>query len=189
MTAPALMTAEELFVYESPDKRTELVRGRLIIREPTGVRHGDYVVRMVLAIGSHLAAEQRALGWSQPRGHLVAGDVGFTLQRNPDTVRAPDVAYIPVERWPTAPHDGYAEFAPELAIEVRSPSDRAGAVLARVADLLNAGTRLVWIVDPKRREARVYRADGSDSILTAIDSLNGEDLLPGLAIPLSELFD
>ncbi|MBC8090260.1 MAG: Uma2 family endonuclease [Phycisphaerae bacterium] len=184
-----MMTAEELLVYELPDKRTELVRGRLLVREPPGYRHGDVVVRLVLAIDRHLRAEQHALGAPELRGRLVAGDVGFTLQRNPDTVRAPDVSYIRLERCPPPDFAGYPEFAPDLAIEVRSPTDRTGNVLASVADLLNAGAQLVWVIDPKRRNAHVYRADGSISILAANESLLGEALLPGLTIPLSALLD
>ena len=187
--APTLMTAEELWVYEPPDKRAELVRGRLLVREPPGYRHGVFEVRLVVALSNHRAAEQRTLGLAKPRGQLVCGGVGFTLQRNPDTVRAPAISYIRLERCPPPDLLSYPEFAPDLAIEVRSPSNRAGRMLAKVADLLNGGAQLVWIVDPERQQAHVYRADGSDATLTAPDSLSGEDVLPGLAIPLSALLD
>lgn len=126
--APVFMTAEELLADPMPYARTELVRGQLLVREPTGFRHGDVLVRLAVAISAHLSAEQHHLGWSKPRGRLVAGDTGFTLQRNPDTVRAPDIAYIRAERWPKEALPGYAEFAPDLAVEVRSRSclnDRA----------------------------------------------------------------
>ena len=187
--APVLMTAEDLLADPFPYLRTELVRGHLLVREPPGFHHGDVIVRAVVAISAHLTAEQHRQGWAKPRGRLVAGDTGFTLRRNPDTVRAPDVAYIRIERWPKEKLAGYAEFAPDLAVEVRSPSDRAGSTLARVTDLLTAGTLLVWIIDPARRTARVYRADGGDSTLAANESLSGEDVIPGLVLPLSELFD
>lgn len=187
--AQGLMTAEELLATSLPDMRTELVRGRLSVREPAGWRHGDIVARVAVAISSHLAAERRNLQLAESRGRVVAGDTGFTLQRNPDTVRAPDVAYIRKERLPTKNLDGFAEFAPDLAVEVRSPSDRAGTISARVADLLDAGTLLVWLVDPVRSVANVYRADGSESLLECTDSLSGEGVLPGLVIPLADLFD
>jgi Uma2 family endonuclease len=189
LPAPGLLTAKDLATDPLPDARTELVRGRLLVREPVGYRHGDIVVRIVVAISAHLAIEQANSGSASPRGRLVAGDVGFALQKNPDTVRAPDVAFIRLERCPPTDLQGYPEFAPDLAIEVRSPSERAGGVLARVADLLNAGTQMVWIVDAVRREARIYRADGSETILSANESLLGEDLLPGLVIPLVDLFN
>lgn len=190
MPAPLLMTAEELLMANPmPDARTELLRGQLVVREPPGYRHGDVAARILLAIGAHLADERRHLGWSKLRGRLLAAETGFTLQRNPDTVRAPDVAYVRAERLPTEELPGYAEFAPDLVVEVRSPSDRAGRVLAKVADWLDAGTLLVWTVDPARHSAHVYRADGSESMLDANASLSGEDVIPGLVIQLSDLFD
>ena len=87
------------------------------------------------------------------------------------------------------PPTGFAEFAHDLAVEVLSPSDRAGEVLAKVGDWITAGTLLVWLVDPSRREARVYRADGSESILVAPAVLSGEEVLPGLMIALADVFD
>jgi len=187
--APVLMTAEELMTNPVPNMRTELVGGRLQVCEPPGYRHGDVAARVLVAIGTHLANERRNLGWSKLRGRLLAAETGFTLQRNPDTVRAPDVAYVRAERVPTEDLPGYAEFAPDLVVEVRSPSDRTGMVLAKVADWLNAGTMVVWTIDPALRVARVYRADGGESMLDATESLSGEDVLPGLVIPLSDLFD
>ena len=187
--APVLMTAEDLMTNPVPNMRTELVRGHLQVREPPGYQHGDIAARVLVAIGAHLANERRNLGWSKLRGRLLAAETGFTLQRNPDTVRAPDVAYVRAERVPTESLSGYAEFAPDLVVEVRSPSDRTGRVLAKVADWLNAGSLLVWTIDPARRVARVYRADGSESMLDADASLTGEDVIPGLVIPLSDLFD
>src|ERR687887_2829465 len=92
----------------------------------------------------------------------------------PDTVRAPDVAFIARERMPPPGTMGYAALAPDLAVEVLSPGDRPGEVLAKVADWLSAGTRLVWIVDPERRVARVYRQDGSERIVTAGEGVGGE---------------
>ena len=78
-------------------------------------------------------------------------------------------------------------MAPDLAVEVLSPNDRAGEVLAKVADWLSAGCRLVWVVDPVRRLARVYRADGSESHVAEPDGLVGEDVLPGFACPLGDV--
>ena len=93
------------------------------------------------------------------------------------------------DRCPAVPPTGFDEFAPDLAVEILSPSDRTGGVLAKVADWITAGTLLVWLVDPSRREARVYRADGSESILVAPAVLSGEDVLPGLMIALADVFD
>jgi len=173
------MTAEELQRLNLPNKRTELVRGVLVVREPAGYQHGDVAMRLAVAIFAHV--EARGLG------RVFAAETGFTLARNPDTVRAPDVAFISAARLPDPPPRGFAELAPDLAVEVLSPDDRPGEVLAKVADWLNAGARLVWVVDPVRVVARVYRADGSESVLGETDALRGEDLLPGFEYPLSAI--
>ncbi len=83
---------------------------------------------------------------------------------------------------------GYAALAPDLLAEILSPDDAPAEVLAKVADWLAAGTRLVWLVDPQRLEVRVYRRDGSLSVLRENDSLDGEDVLPGFACPLMQVF-
>jgi len=173
------MTAEELLRVNLPNKRTELVRGVLVVREPAGYRHGDVAARLSAAISNHVDANGL--------GRVFAAETGFTLRRKPDTVRAPDVAFIGNERLPDPPPRGFAELAPDLAVEVLSPDDRPGEVLEKVADWLNAGVRLVWVVDPVRVTARVYRADGSESILSATDALLGEDILPGFEYQLSAI--
>jgi Uma2 family endonuclease len=177
--APATMTAEELLRLNIQDKRSELVRGQLVVREPAGFAHGVVASRM----GEQIAGFVRI----RKLGLVVAAETGFTLERNPDTVRAPDVGFVRRERVPDPLPRGYAEFAPDLAVEVLSPDDRPGEVLAKVADWLRAGTRLVWIVDPIRRAARVYRADGTESFATVDDSLDGEDVLPEFSLPLSAI--
>ncbi len=187
--ASVLMTAEELLAHPPLHVRSELVRGRLIVREPASWRHGDVAARLLMAIGNHLAAERKANGWTSPRGRVVAAETGFTLQRNPDTVRAPDVAYIREDRWRNLPDQAFADIAPDLAVEVLSPSDRPGAVRAKAADWLNAGSALVWTIDPARRLAHVYRADGSESECAADQVLDGEDVIPGLRIHLADMID
>lgn len=179
MSAPALLTAEELLRLNLPNKRTELVRGVLVVREPAGYQHGDVAMRVGAAI--HAFVEANALG------RTFAAETGFTLARRPDTVRAPDVAFIGNERLPDPPPRGFAELAPDLAVEVLAPDDRAGEVLDKVADWLKAGARLVWVVDPIREIARVYRADGSEALLGEHDSLHGEDVLPGFELALGAL--
>jgi len=176
-----LMTAEDLLANPVPNKCTELVAGHILVREPSGYRHGCVAAQLQFAITSH--ARQHVLGV------VLAAETGFTLFRNPDTVRAPDVAFIRTERVPASPPRGYAEFAPDLAVEVLSPSDRAGRVLGKVGDWIDAGARLVWIVDPERRIARVYRADGTQSFLAADDVLDGEDVLPGFTARLADMID
>src|SRR5213083_587276 len=175
-----LMTAEELLQTNIPNKRSELVRGRLIVREPAGARHGSVTMNLAIQLGIHV---QRA-----GAGQLFAAETGFTLFRGPDTVRAPDVAFVGRGRLPDPIADGFPELAPDLVVEVLSPNDRPGETLAKVGDWLEAGARLVWLIDPERRIARVYRPDGSESTIAADGQLDGEDVLPGFACSLAGIF-
>ncbi len=179
MSAPAPLTADDLLRLQPPDKRTELVRGRMIVREPAGFRHGDVAMAIALAMGQFLR--------SHNLGRLLAAETGFKLFTNPDTVRAPDVAFVRLDRIPDPLPRGFAAFAPDLAVEVLSPDDRPGEVLEKIGDWLSAGTRLVWEIDPERRLARAYRADGTISIITDADALDGEDVLPGFSCGLREI--
>lgn len=173
---PALMTAEELLRAPIPDKRTELVKGVLVVREPAGHRHGRVAGELFRVISNHVHAH--ALGAA------YAAETGFTLARHPDTVRAPDVAFVRQDRVPDPEPIGFGEFAPDLAVEVLSPGDRPGETLAKVADWLEAGTPLVWVIDPERRLARVYRRDGTETTIDGEGQLDGEDVLPGFTCRL-----
>lgn len=175
--APTLMTADELEHLHLPDMHVELVKGVLIVKEPAGYRHGAVAARLAKVLMDYADA--------QDLGQVVAAETGFTLATDPDTVRAPDTAFIRRERLPDPLPVGFARLAPDLVVEVLSPNDRPGEVLAKVADWLSAGTRLVWVVDPTRRCARVYRADGSDSRVDADGALDGEDVVPGFTCKLS----
>lgn len=188
VTPAALMTAEELLAYSIPDKRVELVRGQLIVREPPGMRHGEYAARVAVALSNFLSRDRESCGATETRGRVLSCDAGFTLARNPDTVRGPDVSYVSRDRWAGPLPDGYGEFAPDLAVEIRSLGDRAGALLAKVGDLLDAGSLLVWVVDPSRRLVSVYRADGSQAVLGVDEVLDGGDVLPGFRMAIAELF-
>ena len=187
--APLSMTAEQLYANPVAHARTELVRGQMLVHEPASWTHGDVAARVLVSISEHLTAERRTNGWPSPRGRVLAAETGFILERNPDTVRAPDVAYVRLDRCPTQPPAAFPELAPDLVVEVLSPPDRAAAVHEKVADWLAAGSLLVWVVDSARRVARVYRADGSESHVAASDALHGEDVLPGLHLALTDLFD
>jgi Uma2 family endonuclease len=180
MTPTAAMTAEELLHLNLPDRRTELVQGKLVVREPAGYHHGDVSMRLAAAIAPYVYAHDL--------GRAFAAETGFTIARNPDTVRAPDVAFISHERLPVPAPRGFAELAPDLAAEVLSADDRPGEVLEKVADWLKAGSRLVWVVDPSREQARIYRGDGSERMLAKDDALDGEDVLRGFSCPLETIF-
>ncbi|UCF21548.1 MAG: Uma2 family endonuclease [Gemmatimonadota bacterium] len=171
-----LMTADELAATSIPDKQVELVRGRLLVREPPGTRHG--------AVSANLAFELGAFVRKEDLGQVFAQDTGFKIASDPDTVRGPDVAFVARERLDRIPDRGYAELAPDLVVEFLSPDDRPGDVLAKIGEYLAAGTRTAWLIDPRRREARVFRADGSVSVIGEDTALDGEDVLPGFSCPL-----
>jgi Uma2 family endonuclease len=172
-----LITADELLEMSIPDKQVELVRGKLFVREPPGPRHGGVAVNLIFEME----------GYVRTHGGRVVGEVGFTIFRSPDTVRAPDVAYLRPGRVVGPLQEKYFDFAPDIAIEVISPRDRAGKVREKVADWLRAGSALVWVIYPRLAIARVYRADGSESLVDVEGMLDGEDVLRGFSCPLSRV--
>jgi Uma2 family endonuclease len=175
-----LLTAEDVEHISLPGKQVELVRGRLVVREPPGTRHGAIAAKLGYRLSDFV--QRHALGI------VFAQDTGFKIARDPDTVRAPDVAFVGRDRADRIPTRGYAEVAPDVLAEVLSPDDSPAEVLAKIADWLAAGTHLVWLVDPQRFEVRVYRHDGSLSVLRENDALDGEDVLPGFTCPLIDVF-
>lgn len=163
-----------------PGKQVELVRGRLVVREPPGTWHG--------VIAANLTAQLSNFVRPRSLGVVCAQDTGFKIASDPDTVRAPDVAFIGRDRVSLIPRRGYAELAPDLVAEVLSPDDSLSEVLAKVADWFAGGTKLVWLVDPRRSQVHVYRQDGRISLLRESDSLDGEDVVPGFSCPLPDVF-
>jgi Uma2 family endonuclease len=180
MSETALMTAEELLRLRLPDKRTELVRGRLALRDFGGARHGAIAMRLGYRIMAHV--ERHDLG------RVYAAETGFKIESDPDTVRCPDVAFIAKHRLPEVEPQGYPGWAPDLAVEVLAHDDHPAKTLEKVAQWLGSGARLVWLVDAERRVGRVYRADGSVELLGADGSLNGEDVLPGFRCALADVW-
>ena len=174
------LSAEELLYVNLPDKQTELVRGQLIVREPPGYQHGVVALKIAVLIANYVRDHEL--------GIVVAAETGFKLFSNPDTVRAADAAYLGRQRAPDPPPSGYLTLAPDLAVEVVSPNDRAGEVQAKVSDWLNAGSRLVWVIDPIRECAVVYRDDGSIDLLADQDALSGEAVLPEFSCPLDDIW-
>ncbi len=178
-------TAEDLLALsESQDAtRYELVAGQLRVMEPAGAAHGLIEVRLLAMLFAHV----------QPRGlgALFAGDTGFVLRHDPDTVRAPDVAFVRADRLPMEGLDsdaGYLELAPDLAAEVASPSDTVKELGEKVSEYLDVGVRLVWVVDPANRTVTTYGADRSARLLTENDTLDGGDVVPGFRCAVADLF-
>ncbi len=173
-----LITADELLAMPRPEGKTELVRGGIVHVPPTGDRHGQVTARVSARI--QMWAEERHLGEGR------TGEAGFLLARSPDTVRAPDAAFISSAR--LGEHRGFFPGAPDLAVEVMSPNDAAPEMDAKAKEYLTAGSRLVWVLDPDRRVVHVYHPDGTTHMLSGDAALSGEDVLPGLELPLPYLF-
>jgi Uma2 family endonuclease len=177
----ALMTAADLAVLPDDGWFYELDRGRLVRMAPASSRSSVVTSRAHRRISDFV--EDHALG--------ICGSaaMGYLLARDPDRVRVPDISFARVERVPaTGLPDGFWPGPPDLAVEVRSPSDRLANVLRKIADYLDAGTALVWLLDPDARRATVYRSDGSVAVLGEDGVLDGEVVLPGLQVRLAEVW-
>ena len=174
-----IVSAEQLLETPGPG-RCELVRGELIMMTPAGEEHGGIVANLT----GHLWSFVRA----QKLGKLYGAETGFQIGREPDTVRAPDVAFVRAERVPAEPVRGFLQAPPDLAVEVLSPGDRASEVLDKVHQWLDAGCLAVWVVDPEKRTVSVYQRPDRAITLTAGDELDGADVLPGFRLPVSEIF-
>src|SRR5438105_10570156 len=169
MPRAAMQTAEDLLRFREPGKTAELVRGVLIVREPPGTGHGARAARLTLRVGTFV--ERHDLG------QVFAQDTGFKIERDPDTVRAPDVAFVARERLAQIPDEGYAELAPDWVAEILSPRDRPGEVLEKVGQWLGAGVRAVWVPDQVRRHAGLSRAGGTVAPGAPGGGPDGEDVL------------
>lgn len=177
-----LLTAEDLLRLSSQGVKGELIRGVLRETVSVGKIHG----RIAMTFGGALVAYVR------PRrlGTVIGSDAGVLVQRNPDTVREPDIAYISAERLPLDDQsDGYLEVAPELVVEIVSPSDRGQEVNDKTLMWLNHGVLMVLEVYPAERAIMVHRPGVPPVTLTWDDALDGGDVLPGFNLPLSEIFD
>ena len=181
MTTAAKVTAEELLHLPDDGFHYELVRGELIKMAPAGSEHG----KLAMEFGWRLAQYVR----THQLGNVYAAETGFHLASNPDTVRAPDAAFVSQSRVEEAGVvTGYWPGAPDLAVEVISPSDTYSQVQDKALHWLNAGTRMVVVVDPGQQTVTVYRSLTDIVLLTTGDELDGKDVVPGWVLPVDELF-
>ena len=174
----AITTAEQL-LRAGDIGRCELVRGELRMMIPPAYEHGRITFRFGYRLGAHV--EPLKLGT------ILAAETGFLLSRDPDTVRAPDVAFVRAEREP-GPIRGYFPGAPDLAVEVLSPEDRPGPVRRKVAEWLAAGSLAVWVVDPRARTVTVHEPDSDPRVLSESDRLGGGAVLPDFELAVREIF-
>ncbi|MFP3940894.1 MAG: Uma2 family endonuclease [Thermoanaerobaculia bacterium] len=180
-TDGGLLSAEEYYrLPEEPGWRDELVEGS-VVREPMpSFGHGSASVRIASLL----------LEWVEPRklGEVV-GECGFVVRRNPDTVRGPDAAFVSAERLAAWSGEGpFFEGAPDLAVEVLSPSNTRDEIGQKVREYLAAGARLVWVVDPASESVAVHRTGAAERRLGPDDALDGGEVLPGFTLPVRRIF-
>lgn len=180
-TTRKLMTAEELWRLPDDGQRHELVAGELRTMSPGGAEHGRIEIRLASSLHQHVLAHDL--------GEVFGAEAGFLLTRNPDTLRAPDAAFVSRER-ADAVGDviGYWPGAPDLAVEVILPNDSYTEVAEKVDTWLAHGTRMVLVVDPRRRTIAVHRSPTAVRHLTSADTLDGEDVVPGWEVSVRDVF-
>jgi Uma2 family endonuclease len=177
--ATRLVTAEEL--ERMSNFRGELVEGRLVEMSPVNLDHGQ----LVLQLGSLLQRHVKRSGLG-----VVGTEVGFKLASNPDTVRAPDIAFIRQDRLATARRRGFVHDVPDLAIEVLSPDDRPGYMRKKIAEYLTKGVSLVVIVDPKKTTVEIHRRGAPVNVLTDLDEvLDLNDVITDFRCTLRQIFE
>ena len=181
-TKQKILTAADLLRLDSKGIRGELIRGELYETMSAGVNHGKIVI--------NLGSELRYFVKPRRLGSIMGSDTGIILERNPDTVREPDIAFISAAKMPLGIDiPGYSEAVPDLVVEIASPNDSRREVNAKVQMWLSYGVRLVWAVFPATRTVESHPQRGGPTLLTATDALDGGDVLPGFTCKLSDIFD
>jgi Uma2 family endonuclease len=176
------ITAEDLFRMPDDGYKYELVAGRLRKMTPAGALHGVIASRLHVALAVY-AKRRRA-------GVICTADTGFKLTSNPDTVRAPDVAFVSRARIPASGiPTGYWSGPPDLAVEVLSPTDVRSEIAEKIAEYLQSGVRQVWFVDTAPRRVTIHRPNAAPESLGELETLDGGEVLPGFRYQLSRLFD
>lgn len=180
-TQVQLTTADELLRHPSDGYRYELVKGDLKKMAPAGFEHGTLV--------AEFAAELRNFVRANTLGRVTAAETGFKLTTNPDTVRAPDAAFVSQKRLDeVGPVQGYWPGAPDLTAEVVSPNDLYTEVSEKVAEWLRAGSKMVVVINPRTRQVLVHAPDADVKVLGMEDTLSGGEVVPGWQLPIGELF-
>jgi Uma2 family endonuclease len=174
------LVAGEVTDWSEP-RRRELISGEITEMSPSGFDHGVLIIR----IGSRLNDFVAKRG----AGKVCGGDVGFVVARNPDTVLAPDIAFVSSGRISESGCSRFFDGAPDLAIEIVSPWDRAAEVEAKARHWVGCGAKLVWVVDGAKQTITIYAAGGERRTITVENQLDGGDVLPGFTATLREIFE
>ena len=181
MSVTTPVTTEQLLHMPNDGHRYELVAGEIRKMAPAGWEHGIVGGRLQGLLTRHVMEKEL--------GEVFLAETGFVLARNPDTVRAPDIAFIEKDRVAAAPREeAFWPGAPDLAVEVVSPSDTVNEVDEKVKAWLDAGTRVVWVVNPKGRTVTIYRSATDIEILTEDNELSGGDVVQGFRCRVAEIF-
>jgi Uma2 family endonuclease len=175
-----LLTAEEFFLLPDPDdgSQQELVRGEIITMPPPGGMHGVSCNKVGRRLGNFVEEGDR--------GTVASNDTGFITERGPDSVRGPDVAYWSKEKLPVVPV-GYIEVAPDLLVEVLSPSNTWKQIRAKLKEYFAKGVRLVWVIAPEDRTLTIYRTLDEGRLLHETATVTGDEVLPGFTCRVSDL--
>lgn len=183
MSVKHLITADELWTMpEVPGKRFELINGEMVEVPGTGAIH-SWIMGNIYRVLFAFAMQNRL-------GRVFADGASYVLRRDPDHVRIPDVSFVSREHLPAAGMPvGYWQLAPDLAVEVVSPEDRATEVREKARDYLDAGTRQVWVFWPDERTVTVHMPGRAPVDLGPEDLLAGGDLLPGFSVRVGDFFD
>jgi Uma2 family endonuclease len=177
-TATKLMTAGELL--KLPDgRRYELVKGELLTMSPAGEEHGAVIMNLAVPLGQYVKENEL--------GRVYGAETGFKLETDPDTVLAPDIAFVKIERL-GALIKGYRAGAPDLAVEVISAGESQPKIERKTGRWLQGGALAVWLVDPHTRTVTVCRLNTETRVLTEEDLLTGDDVVPGFSLPVTEIF-
>ena len=175
-----LVTADELERMPDDEYRYELVRGRLIRMSPVAPRHGNATVIVASLLWQHVRSKNLGQVWTE---------VGFRLASDPDTVRAPDVAFVRSDRLPAKDARGFYRGAPDLAIEVLSPDETPAEIREKIADYFTAGTPVVVIVDPDAQHATLHRSSAAPLTLGSDEFLDLDEVVAGFRLQLHEVFE
>jgi Uma2 family endonuclease len=175
------LTAKQLAMMADDGNLYELVKGELRMMSPAGRRHGRVALKLGLLLGNHV--------FQHHLGEVYAAETGFLLSRDPDTVRAPDLAFVSESRLREIDDDsGYVAIAPDLAGEVVSPTDSFSQVEEKALAWLAAGVRMVLVVDPANRRLHVYRSADCIAVLDETALLDADDVIPGWKLAVRDLF-
>ena len=181
-TKQKLLTAGDLLRMDREEARGELIRGALCRTMPAGQEHGAIAARLTIRLGMFVE--------SHGMGFVTASETGVWLEQDPDTVRAPDMAYFSTERVPPGTRArGFSEAVPDLVAEVTSPRDPRRAMHDKALMWLGHGVRLVWVVHPDTRTVDVHHQGSRVLTLTEDDILDGLDVLPGFTCAVRQVFE